>query len=117
MARSAAALLAAALWPAVAAAAPPAGRYDARLCVTVAAAPAPDCGPAQVEVLRDRRLRVRISDIVYHLQLHSSQAEVVLMHGTMQIDEFVAPYDWTGEALQFADLAKRTRYELQLPPR
>lgn len=111
-----AAVLAVLLLPAVLAAAPPPGRYDARLCVTVAAAAAPDCGPAQVEVLRDRRLRVRISDIVWHLQLHSSQAEVVLMHGTMQIDEFVAAYDWAGTALQFDDLDKRTRYELRLSP-
>jgi len=94
-------------------AAPGPGRYDGRFCVSVAEA-APDCGPVQVDVLRERRLRVRIADIVYHLELRSSQLEVVLMHGTMQIDEFVAPYEWAGEALQFDDLEKRTRYELRL---
>jgi hypothetical protein len=57
---------------------------------------------------------VRIADIVYHLQLHSSQLDVVLMHGAMQIDGFVAPYEWAGQALQFDDLEKRTRYELTL---
>jgi hypothetical protein len=103
---------AASLSPAVAAA-PTVGRYDGQFCVSVAAAAA-DCGPAQVEVLRPTRLRVRISDIVYHLKLNSSQLEVVLMHGSMQIDEFVAPYDWVGTALQFDDLDKRTRYELRL---
>lgn len=95
------------------AATPGPGRYDGRFCVTVASA-APDCGPAQIEVLREQRLRVRIADIVYHLQLHSSQLDVVLMHGTMQIDGFVAPYEWAGQALQFDDLEKRTRYELTL---
>jgi hypothetical protein len=105
-------LFALAAGPALAAAPGP-GRYDGRFCVAVARA-APECGPAEVEVLRERRLRVRIADIVYHLQLHSSQLDVVLMHGTMQIDGFVAPYDWAGQALQFDDLEKRTRYELTL---
>jgi hypothetical protein len=107
-----------ALLPALAAgvalaAGPGPGRYDGQFCVTVADA-APDCGPVAVDVLRERRLRVRIADIVYHLQLHSSQLDVVLMHGTMQIDGFVAPYEWAGEALQFDDLEKRTRYALTL---
>lgn len=112
MRRALALLAAAALLPA-ALAAPGPGRYDGRFCVAVAGA-APDCGPVQVEVLRERRLRVRVSDIVYLLELHSSQLDVVLMHGTMQIDGFVAPYEWAGEALQFDDLEKRTRYELTL---
>jgi len=95
---------------------PPLGRYDGQFCVTVATAAA-SCGPAEVEVLRSSRLRVRISDIVYNLKLNTSQLEVVLMHGTMQIDEFIAPYDWAGTALQFDDLDKRTRYELRLSER
>ena len=102
---------------AAAANAPAPGRYDGQFCVTVASDTAAHCGPAEVDVLRDRRLRVRISDIVYRLTLHSSQVEVVLMHGSMQIDEFVAAYDWAGNALQFDDLDKRTRYELRLSPR
>lgn len=97
--------------------APALGRYDGQLCVTVASDSTASCGPAEVDVLRGRQLRVRISDIVYRLTLHSSQVEVVLMHGTMQIDEFVAAYDWAGTALQFDDLDKRTRYELRLSPR
>ena len=96
--------------------APAPGRYDGQFCVSVAAAAA-DCGPARVDVLRHRRLDVRISDIVYRLKLHSSQVEVVLMHGTMQIDEFVANYEWADSALQFEDLEKRTRYELRLVSR
>jgi hypothetical protein len=111
-----AALLLALAAPAAGANAPALGRYDGQFCVSVAAAAA-ECGPAEVDVLRDRQLRVRISDIVYRLKLSSSQVEVVLMHGTMQIDEFVAAYDWAGTALQFDDLDKRTRYELRLSPR
>lgn len=95
---------------------PAPGRYDGRFCVSVAAAAA-DCGPAQVDVLRNRRLNVRISDIVYRLTLNSSQVDVVLMHGTMQIDGFVGHYDWADTALQFDDLDKRTRYELRLSSR
>ena len=98
-----------------AAAAPPLGRYDGRWCVSVGEA-APDCGPVEVDVLRQRRLNVRIADIVYRLQLNSSQVDVVLMHGTMQIDGFFAPYEWVGSSLQFLDIDKRTRYELQLKP-
>ena len=94
---------------------PPLGRYDGRWCVSVGEA-TPDCGPAEVDVLRQRRLNVRIADIVYRLQLNSSQVDVVLMHGTMQIDGFFAPYEWVGSSLQFLDIDKRTRYELQIRP-
>lgn len=95
---------------------PAAGRYDGRFCVSVAEAAA-DCGPAQVDVLRNRRLNVRISDIVYQLTLNSSQVDVVLMHGSMQIDGFFANYEWADSALRFLDQDKRTRYELRLTPR
>ena len=96
---------------------PPApGLYEGRFCVSVGAAAA-DCGPARVDVLRNRQLNVRIADIVYRLQLNSSQVDVVLMHGTMQIDGFFAPYEWVDGALQFDDLDKRTRYALRLTPR
>ncbi len=113
MGRLGALLLATGLAAAAAAAEPPRGRHDGRFCVTVAEA-APDCGPVQVDVLRQSRLRVRVADIVYHLELHSSQLDVVLMHGAMQIDGFVAPYEWLDQALRFDDLEKRTRYELTL---
>jgi hypothetical protein len=39
------------------------------------------------------------------------------MHGSMQIDGFFANYEWTGNALQFLDQEKRTRYEVRLTPR
>ena len=93
---------------------PAAGRYDAQLCVTLGAA-APSCGPADAQVLRGNRVLVRISDIVYRLQLHSSQADVVMMHGALQIDGFVANYEWAaGPALEFVDADKQTRYALRL---
>jgi hypothetical protein len=81
--------------------------------VTLEATPA-SCGPADAEVLRGNRVLVRISDIVYRLKLNSSQVEVVLMHGALQIDAFVAVYEWEGPNLAFVDAAKRTRYELRL---
>lgn len=94
---------------------PAAGRYDARLCVRLGDASA-NCGPADAQVLQGNRMLVRISDIVYRLKLRSSQADVVLMHGAMQIDEFVASYEWEGSTLAFVDADKRTRYELSLRP-
>jgi hypothetical protein len=39
------------------------------------------------------------------------------MHGTMQIDEFSAAYEWAANALQFADADKQTRYEVQFGER
>ena len=84
--------------------------------MSVGEAPA-DCGAVQVDVRSRQRLTVRVSDLAYQLQLSSSQVDVVLMHGTMQIDGFFAPYEWVGTSLQFLDLEKRTRYELQLAPR
>lgn len=107
------ALLVATATGAVSAAEPPRGRHDGRFCVTVADT-APDCGPVQVDVLRQGRLRVRVADIVYQLELRTSQLDVVLMHGAMQIDGFVAPYEWVDSALRFDDFEKRTHYELTL---
>lgn len=101
---------------AAAAAAPAVGRYDARLCVSLSAA-APSCGSAEVDWQRDSRARVRVSDISYRLRLHSSQVAVVLMHGAMQVDEFVAPFEWVGNTLLFADAARNARYELRLGER
>lgn len=92
---------------------PAAGRYDAQLCVALGDA-VPSCGPADAQVLRGNRVLVRVSDIVYRLTLNSSQAEVVLMHGATQIDEFVANYAWAGTELEFVDADKRTRYALRL---
>ena len=91
---------------------PAAGRHAAQLCVTTAAA-TPSCGPAQVELRRDGSARVRVDDVVYRLQLHSSQVDVVLMHGAMQIDEFTVPYEWVGGSLQFNDDQRKVRYEVR----
>ena len=98
-------------------AAPAPGRYGGELCVTTPASATPDCGPAEVELQAGGGARVRISDISYRLQLKSSQVEVVLMHGGMQIDEFVSPYEWDGNTLQFSDTDKRARYALRLTER
>jgi hypothetical protein len=97
-------------------AAPPAGRYDARLCVATRAG-APECGPARVELRNARQALVRVSDLLYSLTLKSSQVEVVLKHGAMQIDGFTAAYEWKGSALHFVDADKGVRYEVQLGER
>jgi hypothetical protein len=110
-----AALALAACGAAAQADAPAPGRYAGRFCVTVGDAPA-DCGPAQVDVRSRQRLTVRIADLAYQLRLASSQVDVVLMHGTMQIDGFFASYDWDGATLRFLDLDKRTRYALEIAP-
>lgn len=101
---------------AAAAASPAVGRYDAKLCVSVSAATF-SCGAAEVDWQRDGRVRVRVSDFSYRLQLHSSQVAVVLMHGAMQVDEFVAPFEWAGNTVEFADAARGARYELRLGER
>ena len=77
----------------------------------------PSCGPALVELKASGAARVRVSDFVYRLQLNSSQVEVVLMHGAVQVDEFVALYEWAGSSLQFTDADKNARYELRLAAR
>jgi hypothetical protein len=102
---------------AAAGAAPPAtGRYDAQLCVATGPA-GPSCGPADVDLRANGEARVRVADIVYRLQLNSSQVEVVLMQGTMQLDEFVASYEWVGQSLRFDDKDKNARYEVKLGAR
>ena len=40
-----------------------------------------------------------------------------LMHGTMQLDEFVASYEWAGQSLRFHDTDKNARYEVKLGER
>jgi hypothetical protein len=93
------------------------GRHAALLCVATGASAAPSCGPAQVDVGSNGAVRVRVDDVVYHLQLRSSQVEVVLMHGAVQIDEFTAPYQWVGTSLQFNDDDRKSRYEIRFPER
>jgi hypothetical protein len=94
-------------------AAPPSpGLHAAELCVSAVGA-VPSCGAVQLDWRRDGRARLRVSDIVYTLQLKTSQVDVVLQHGTMQIDEFTAAYEWQGDILSFVDAAKNVRYEVR----
>jgi hypothetical protein len=96
---------------------PPApGHYEAQFCVTVGGAAA-DCGTVSADVAGTGYTLVRISDILYRLQVMGDQLGVSLFHGTMQIDGFFAPYRWNGATLQFGDVEKGTRYELKLGPR
>lgn len=101
-------------------AAPAAGRYDGQFCVTTTSA-ARQCGPAEVDLLRAGRAIVRISDVSYGLVLHRREIEVVLLHGSMQIDGFVGPYDWKGDGLdavlRFSDAEKGVRYEVHFADR
>jgi len=100
-------------------AAPAAGSYEAQLCVTLAAQP-PSCGAAQAQ-LSGGRLQVKVSDIVYRLKLQPQRArgqlDVLLMQGTMQIDEFSSTYEWAANKLLFDDADKQTRYEVQFGKR
>ncbi len=98
---------------AVALAAQPApGEYAAQWCVTLANAQA-TCGPVQVKWRSAGHATVRISDIVYSLRLRTSQVDVVLKQGAMQIDGFTAIYEWAGTTLRFVDAQKSVHYELQ----
>ena len=108
---------AAASFGAHAQAAPGPGRYGGELCVTTPASATPGCGPAEVELHASGSAQVRISDISYRLQIKSSQIQVVLLHGGMQIDEFVSPYEWVGNTLQFSDADKRALYALRVNER
>ena len=93
---------------------PEAGRHAAELCVATLPQP-PRCGPAQVDLRADGSLRMRIDDIVNNLKRNSSQAEVIVMHNVVQIDEFTAPYEWVGSRLQFKDDDRNSRYEIRFP--
>ena len=95
---------------------PPAGHYDAVLCVSVGAEAA-HCGPVTADVGAAGQTLVRVSDIAYRLEIHGDQLGITLFHGTMQIDGFFAPYQWSSQRLQFIDTEKATRYELKLGAR
>ncbi len=95
---------------------PPAGRYDARLCVTVGTTPA-QCGAVTVDVGDNGQALVRIADLAYRLEVWGEQLGVSLFHGTMQIDGFFAPYQWRPGQLLFTDTEKSTRYDLKLGTR
>ena len=102
--------------PAQADTAPAAGRYTGQLCVANRASE-PQCGPANVVLHNPRQAELRISDMRYSLTLHSSQVDVVLKHGAMQIDGFTGTYEWAGtghnRTLRFVDADKRVTYEVQ----
>lgn len=95
------------------AAGPAPGRYEAQLCVTTAASAPPTCGPAELDVRSAARVQVRVADIVYRLHLRPAQLDVATMHGTMQIDEFSAEYEWQGDVLRFVDADKEVKYEVK----
>jgi hypothetical protein len=95
---------------------PPAGAYDAEMCVTVTGQ-APSCGPVRIDIGDAGLALVRVADIAYRLQVHADQLGVSLFHGTMQIDGFFAPYRWHSQNLQFADPEKGTHYEVKLGTR
>ena len=98
------------------AARPVPGRYAAQLCVTTIPAPS-NCGPAQVELRRGGAVQVRVDDLVYHLKLHRGRVDLMLMHGAVEIDDFVAPYQWVGPLLQFIDADRGVLYEVRFGDR
>lgn len=95
------------------------GVVDGRMCVRPVNRDdkAGDCGAVEVAMLSSNRVVVRVSDIVYRLELHASQIDVVMMHGTMQIDGFSTNYDWQGRRLNFSDPDKGMRYEIDFDPK
>lgn len=97
------------------AAAPPLG--SASGTATPPADAAGHCGPVELTLQAGNRASVRFSDIVYRLQLHSSQVDVVLMHGAMQIDGFTTDYDWQGSTLRFSDRDKGLSYRVHFDAR
>ena len=97
---------------AAAAGPPAAGRYVAQMCVAVSNVE-PACGRAEIEWRTVDRAVLRISDVVYGLRLRTSQLDVVLKQGAMQIDAFTAIYEWDGPTLRFFDADKNVRYEVR----
>ncbi|MDE2298524.1 MAG: hypothetical protein KGK18_10195 [Burkholderiales bacterium] len=95
---------------------PAPGRYAAQLCVTTIPAPS-NCGPAQVDLRTGGAVHVRVDDLVYHLKLHRGRIDLMLMHGAVEIDDFVAPYQWAGRQLQFIDADRGVLYEVRFGAR
>ena len=92
---------------------PAPGRHAAELCVTTADA-TPNCGPAQLDLQRDGSARVRVDDLTYTLTPRPGLAEVVLMHGKVEIDDFGVRYAWIGSMLQFTDDERHMRYDVRV---
>jgi hypothetical protein len=91
--------------------APADGHYDGELCVATNANPQ-SCGPADVR-MANGLAQVQVADIVYRLALKNGRVDLVLMHGTMQIDEFNAPFTWQDRVLRFEDPDKPVRYRIR----
>ena len=91
--------------------APTDGHWDGELCVATSANP-PSCGPAEVSLARGQA-RVQVSDIVYRLTLRDGRLAMVLMHGSMQIDGFDAPFTWEDRVLRFQDPDKPVFYRIR----
>lgn len=100
--------------PGHAAAPPKPGIGTGQLCVATLPK-APNCGPAEIDVQRNGKLRIRIDDVVYNLQIDGKAAEVMVMHNAVLIDAFAAPYRWDGTTLHFEDGARHSVYEIRLP--
>ena len=90
------------------------GRHEVELCVAVAEN-TPSCGPAEALVDDRGGIHVRISDILWHIDVQPGAVDVTVMHGTMQIDEFLAVGDWAGTRLKFHDRKKNARYDVRFP--
>jgi len=97
-------------------AAPAAGHYEATLCVAVAQKP-PQCGPADVRWDGSGYASVRINDLDYRLWLAPGKLIVILMHGSMQVQEFDTAYAWQDHTLKFADTERELGYEVTLGAR
>jgi hypothetical protein len=96
---------------------PPAGRYNGQLCVSTAGA-AEQCGPVVLQ-FQSGGARVQVSDLVYHLnwRVPKTQMLLVLMHGSVQVDEFLTEGLWSKQSLRFKDPDKDVRYEVRWQPR
>jgi hypothetical protein len=92
---------------------PPAGRYEGQLCVSTAQA-TENCGAVAVQ-FQSGAARVKVSDLVYHLQWRApqTQMQLVLMHGSVQVDQFVTEGLWSKQTLRFKDPDKDVFYELR----
>ncbi|MBX3620975.1 MAG: hypothetical protein KF891_13475 [Rhizobacter sp.] len=109
-------LLAGSVATAAPAPSPAPGRYGARMCVTVAAQP-PSCGPADAQVDAAGEMSLRVHDITYLVSFEQGVLLGIMMHGNMQIGEFLSSYRWTGDTLLFGDGPRGLQYEVQLTPR
>lgn len=94
------------------------GLYAGELC-TAAPARGLDCGAADVS-LSGGRAKVRVSDLIYDLNMEDGRVEVMLVHGRTLVDVWSAPYSWDHHFLRFIDQERRTFYRVrfaELPAR